>query len=465
MNAELFRRLHPLFSAFLTPETAGILLSLARPALRLASGGSSALHLGDRPLLPSGEPWPTAGGRPMRHLCTIDFAAMPRLDGLPARGHASFYHSAVVPGVRDDESVSGRVYAHDLEPASPPVPSVASAGRSWGVAPFWSLPSPLDPALDLLERVRPGTLGPYRFLYESWLEQVWSDGAPRHQIGGWPVLLEADRARGPLDSGRPPLVQRQPASRPVAETTAAGPAQGPIADQVIRLTDRSWAKATRKSGRSAPSLRDPLPSRLGRVSPQYAAPGGAVGDRDRGAGDLLASSLLSAGTGTVRSGAGKPVSQPTACHPSGASDGDASAFGAGPSKLDPGCFRREDDHDPAFLFPRRPRRSVSVLPSNVDSVRLEEVRAAVEAARTGPAEGRGATDKTDQDAREASEARKAATRRLTDQLRERLNGGRLVVQLDSDPALGWFWGDPGSLSFMVQPDAPLESARLTHQAL
>ncbi|MCP2339697.1 YwqG family protein [Actinomadura rupiterrae] len=94
---------------------------------------------------------------------------------------------------------------------------------------------------------------------------------------------------------------------------------------------------------------------------------------------------------------------------------------------------------------------------------MDEVRAAVAAARSSASADQEAFAAAQ--ARRASEARKAATRRLTDRLRESLNTRRLILQLDSDPPLGWFWGAPGRLYFTVQPDAPLESAWLNHHAL
>ncbi|QFG25490.1 YwqG family protein [Actinomadura sp. WMMB 499] len=41
---------------------------------------------------------------------------------------------------------------------------------------------------------------------------------------------------------------------------------------------------------------------------------------------------------------------------------------------------------------------------------------------------------------------------------------RLLLQLDSDRRLGWYWGDPGRVYFCGRRDAPLEDAWLTVQA-
>ncbi|MEU8797050.1 DUF1963 domain-containing protein [Spirillospora sp. NPDC048819] len=42
---------------------------------------------------------------------------------------------------------------------------------------------------------------------------------------------------------------------------------------------------------------------------------------------------------------------------------------------------------------------------------------------------------------------------------------RLLLQLDSDHRLGWYWGDPGRVYFCARPDDPLEQAWLTLQAI
>ncbi|TDC45459.1 DUF1963 domain-containing protein [Actinomadura sp. KC345] len=41
---------------------------------------------------------------------------------------------------------------------------------------------------------------------------------------------------------------------------------------------------------------------------------------------------------------------------------------------------------------------------------------------------------------------------------------RLLLQLDSDHRLGWYWGDPGRIYFCTRPSEPLEETWLTLQA-
>ena len=41
---------------------------------------------------------------------------------------------------------------------------------------------------------------------------------------------------------------------------------------------------------------------------------------------------------------------------------------------------------------------------------------------------------------------------------------RLLLQLDSDQRLGWYWGDPGRVYFCARPNVPLEESWLTLQA-
>jgi hypothetical protein len=53
---------------------------------------------------------------------------------------------------------------------------------------------------------------------------------------------------------------------------------------------------------------------------------------------------------------------------------------------------------------------------------------------------------------------------LTPEERRTAEEWRLLLQLDSDPRLGWYWGDPGRVYFCNRENTPLEETWLTLQA-
>jgi hypothetical protein len=65
----------------------------ARWALMLEPDETAVSRLGGRPVLPADVPWPTAKGRPLTHLATIDLSELPLVEGrelLPQSGFVAF---------------------------------------------------------------------------------------------------------------------------------------------------------------------------------------------------------------------------------------------------------------------------------------------------------------------------------------------------------------------------------------
>ncbi|GLZ07128.1 hypothetical protein Acsp03_45940 [Actinomadura sp. NBRC 104412] len=190
--------LRSLFGIFLAPGITEALLRLARPAVRLATGGGARVRLGGSPLLPPGEPWPTWQGRPLDYLGAVDFARLPRLPCLPPRGTYAFYYVNDLPRPwGDDPSQRGawRVFTGELRPTAAPPEVTPSPERPLGAAAFLSLPSPQEPILRRLDGSYSGVLSVYEQLYAAWQQYVWPDHVPVHQVGGWPALVQ--RPLGP----------------------------------------------------------------------------------------------------------------------------------------------------------------------------------------------------------------------------------------------------------------------------
>ncbi|MQY02999.1 DUF1963 domain-containing protein [Actinomadura macrotermitis] len=190
------QRLRSLFGVFLSAEAAEELLPLARPALRLGADGAAGVRLGGRPMLPVDEPWPEWEGRPLDFLGSVDFAALSEMTAiprLPHKGVAAFYYATATPRPWGDDPAQRdgwRLFIGDLSEADPPAGSVAFPECPLGAEPFLSMPSPRDPVLQTLENAYSGFLAVYEQLHAAWVQHVWPGGAPMHQLGGWPVLVQ-----------------------------------------------------------------------------------------------------------------------------------------------------------------------------------------------------------------------------------------------------------------------------------
>ncbi|KAB2384788.1 DUF1963 domain-containing protein [Actinomadura montaniterrae] len=205
------RRLTAFLGLLFTSEIISILLSLARPAVRLGAAGDGVpVRLGGAPLLPAAAAWPVWRGRPLDFLGAVDFAELAvfgTIPGLPRTGTAAFYYASETPrpwGDASGQRDGWRVFTGDLHPAEPPPGTVSYPPAELGAAPFLSLPSPQEPVMRRLERVHRGFLAEYEQLHAVWSRHVTPE-TPAHQLGGWPDLVQ--RPVGPdclyASTGRP----------------------------------------------------------------------------------------------------------------------------------------------------------------------------------------------------------------------------------------------------------------------
>lgn len=226
---------------FFDPAIVRAVLALAVPAVRLSAGGADGetrlrgSRFGGTPVLPDGEPWPRWGARALDFMGVVDFGELTEIvraglpgetgpaavAGLPERGSARFFYAAEIPrpwGDDPGEADGWRVIAlpapaHAVvraagapsagttvaprvpsPPSNPPPPRPADAAGPREVAlsgaAFLSLPSPLEPVLrgvgDPFGRFR----HVYGEAYRAWTAHVWPGGRPRHQAGGWPVVIQ-----------------------------------------------------------------------------------------------------------------------------------------------------------------------------------------------------------------------------------------------------------------------------------
>jgi hypothetical protein len=185
-------RLRVMFGGFFPAWATEAIMSLARPALRLAAGPSDARsRLGGLPVLPAGSPWPTWGDRRLDFVGVVDFGELASalwLPELPGTGTAAFYYATQLPRPWGDDPAQTdgwRVLpGADVPAGSATLPEVGLAAT-----PFVSLPSPHEPALETVGAGVPGFAATYPQLYASWTRFIWGD-EPRHQAGGWPMVVQ-----------------------------------------------------------------------------------------------------------------------------------------------------------------------------------------------------------------------------------------------------------------------------------
>ncbi|HEU5158355.1 MAG TPA: YwqG family protein [Streptosporangiaceae bacterium] len=167
-------------------------MALARPALRLSTGpAGSRSRLGGPPVLPPGTPWPTWGERTLDFVGVIDFdelASTMWLPELPGTGTVAFYYATDPPRPWGDDPAQTdgwRVLPDAAVPAGPATrPEVPLAAH-----PFVSLPSPHEPVLGPLGAAVAAFGETYPELYASWERFIWGY-EPRHQTGGWPIVVQ-----------------------------------------------------------------------------------------------------------------------------------------------------------------------------------------------------------------------------------------------------------------------------------
>jgi hypothetical protein len=185
-------QLRAMFGEFFASRVTEAIMALVRPALRLSADlPAERSRLGGRPVLPGGTPWPRWGERPLDFLGLIDFgelASVLWLPELPGAGTAAFYYVTEMPrpwGDDPEQADGWRV----LLGADVPAGAVTLPEHRLGAAPFVSLPSPHEPALMSLGVDVADFTEVYPQLYESWAGFTWG-GAPRHQSGGWPMVVQ-----------------------------------------------------------------------------------------------------------------------------------------------------------------------------------------------------------------------------------------------------------------------------------
>jgi uncharacterized protein YwqG len=203
---QLRRQLSDLSEHHLGPQLAARVMSLSRPAVRLirslaGSVADTGSRLGGDPVMAPGVQWPSWDGVPLSFLALIDLTEIARLDDsglLPPAGFLNFFYDAAEQeawGNDPAQSAGWRVVYvppgdTELLPAPPGTrafPAHGLRGVRTITLPGWEEEVLADWSREDGERLSG--------LDDAWREVVgrrddWP-GWPRHQIGGWPDLVQS----------------------------------------------------------------------------------------------------------------------------------------------------------------------------------------------------------------------------------------------------------------------------------
>lgn len=255
--AQLRRQLSALAETHLGPQFAARVMSLSRPAIRLIRGpagpaAATGSRLGGDPVTAAGAQWPCWHGEPLNFLALIDLTELSAFDDsglLPRVGFLNFFYDATGQrawGFDPAQSAAWRVvYAPpgDVQPLSAPPGTETFPARGLRAAPTITMPGWEEEALADLPREDRDRLDG---LDEAWRAVVgpagdWPGGEPRHQVGGWPALvqdafwLEAQLASNGIYVGNP-AGYRDPRADPLR----AGAASWRLLLQLDTDDDLGW---------------------------------------------------------------------------------------------------------------------------------------------------------------------------------------------------------------------------------
>ncbi len=188
------RQIEGLAREHLDATDADYYLSLLRPAVRMehsdhALGGS---HLGGSPILTSGIEWPTWNDQPLSFVMALDLADITDLRtdlDLPDTGVLNFFYEAEEQqawGFDPAHADGWRVLLGDGQGEPVDAPQGATTFAEIWLRSVQTLTAPgwEEPVMnEIWERNRDGLSA----IDEVLREGGWP-GAPRHQVGGWPIL-------------------------------------------------------------------------------------------------------------------------------------------------------------------------------------------------------------------------------------------------------------------------------------